>query len=255
MPAPQRENISCPAHDPSGHRPGSASGAPVLLSANRTVPRAGQLLGMSRATVRFSIRRFNVHGPRVVEMSRHVADPRKLGPQVLRATLLTMLQTTTACRLSGRLLTWRFGVAWAPAGHMVQRQSCGRTLHGLGLRSGSPRLAMPLKVDPPESARKQWSSPKKQWSGRPCSGNPAVGVESRVQLLPLIRAQHVVLVGQQLRIPTPGTNVTRALFRRAEYCARTVVHRSASASSSDFLASSRVFADGLSQSAYPARRG
>src|SRR5437867_2465674 len=37
------------------------------------------------------------------------------------------------------------------------------------------------------------------------------GEESRVQLLPLIRAMWH-WVGQQLRIPTPSTNVTRALF-------------------------------------------
>jgi hypothetical protein len=35
--------------------------------------------------------------------------------------------------------------------------------------------------------------------------------ESRVQLLPLIRAMWH-WVGQQARIPTPGTNVSRALF-------------------------------------------
>jgi hypothetical protein len=35
--------------------------------------------------------------------------------------------------------------------------------------------------------------------------------ESRVQLLPLLRAMWH-WVGQQIRIPTPGTNVSRALF-------------------------------------------
>ena len=82
-------------------------------------------------------------------------------------------------------------------------------LHQIGLRWGRPRLAMPDKVNP-EKAQKQW---KIAWA--PVEAPPGTPIlyadESRLQLLPLIRAMWH-WVGQQIRIPTPGTNKNRALF-------------------------------------------
>jgi len=68
---------------------------------------------------------------------------------------------------------------------------------------------MPAKVDP-EKAQKQWAIVKAVVEAPP-DAVTLYADESRVQLLPLVRAMwHGV--GQQIRIPTPGTNVTRVLF-------------------------------------------
>jgi hypothetical protein len=84
-----------------------------------------------------------------------------------------------------------------------------RALHGLGLRWGRPRLAMPLKIDP-EKASKQRVIAKAVVEAGPAAAI-LYGEESRGHLLPLLRAMGC-WIGQPLRIPTPGTNVTRAWF-------------------------------------------
>ncbi len=82
-------------------------------------------------------------------------------------------------------------------------------MRGLDLRFGRPRLAMPTKVDP-EKAHKQWLIAQTVIEAR-SEAVVLYGDESRVQLLPLIRAcWH--WVGQQIRVPTPGSNDWRALF-------------------------------------------
>jgi len=82
-------------------------------------------------------------------------------------------------------------------------------LHQLHLRWGRPRLGMPLKVDP-QKADKQWRIAKAVIEAGP-EAVILYGDESRCQLLPLIRACWHWL-GQQIRVPTPGTNQSRALF-------------------------------------------
>jgi transposase len=84
-----------------------------------------------------------------------------------------------------------------------------RALHHIGLRWGRPRLDMPQKTDP-EKAQKQWVIVKAVVTAPP-EAVILYADESRVQLLPLIRAMWH-WVGQQIRIPTPGSNVTRTLF-------------------------------------------
>jgi transposase len=79
----------------------------------------------------------------------------------------------------------------------------------LGLRWGRPRLAMPAKVDP-EKAQKQWKIAKAAVEAPP-EAAILYADESRIQLLPLIRAMWH-WAGQQVRVPTPGSNKTRALF-------------------------------------------
>jgi transposase len=76
------------------------------------------------------------------------------------------------------------------------------------LRWGRPHLGMPKKQDP-ETALKQWAMVQTV-----IAAGPAVVLyadESRVQLLPLLRGMWH-WVGQQIRVPTPGSNVSRALF-------------------------------------------
>jgi hypothetical protein len=84
-----------------------------------------------------------------------------------------------------------------------------KTLHELDLSWGRPRLAMPDKTDP-EKAQKQWQITKAVVDAPP-EAAILYADESRVQLLPLLRAMWH-WVGQQVRVPTPGTNKTRALF-------------------------------------------
>lgn len=112
----------------------------ILLSAQRhPVPELALLFAMSRATVRFWIRRFNVHGPVGLYDDPRSGRPRKVPPHA-QETLVTMLQDdprhegylatcwtvamlglalvpTAAVRLSASALraAWReLGLRWGP---------------------------------------------------------------------------------------------------------------------------------------------
>jgi transposase len=184
----------------------------ILLSIQqRTVPELATLFTMSRASVRFWIRRFNAHGPAGLYDDPRSGRPRKVSPQVLES-IVTMLQDDP--RHAGYLATyWTVVMVGAALVHQLgvrlSTSTLRNALHRLGLRWGRPRLAMPLKTDPAK-AYKQWVMAKAVIEAGP-QVTTLYGDESRVQLLPLIRAMWH-WVGQQLRIPTPGTNVTRALF-------------------------------------------
>jgi transposase len=184
----------------------------ILLSAQRrTVPELASFFDLSRAPVRLWIRRFSVHGPAGLYDEPRSGRPRQLGPQVL-ATLLAMLQNDP--RHVGCLATfWTVAMLGVALEHRLGTWFSASTvrgaLHGLGLRWGRPRLAMPLKMAP-QTAHTQWVIAKAVVEAGP-EAAILYGDESRVPLLPLIRAMWY-WVGQPLRIPTPGTNVTRALF-------------------------------------------
>jgi transposase len=184
----------------------------ILLSAQRrTVPEVAVLFDMSRATVRFWIRRFNAHGPAGLYDEPRGGRPRKLGPQELETTL-SMLQDDP--RHAGYLATfWTIAMLAQALFHKLGVHLSVSTLRvrlrELGLRWGRPRLAMPLKVDPAK-ARTQWQIAKAVLEAGP-EAVILYADESRLQFLPLVRAMWH-WVGQQVRIPTPGTNVTRALF-------------------------------------------
>jgi transposase len=184
----------------------------ILLSAQRyPVPELAKLFAMSRATVRFWIRRFNAHGPAGLCDDPRSGRPPTMGPHV-RETMLTMLQDDP--RHEGYLATcWTvamLGLAlFHKLGVQLSASALRMALRELGLRWGRPRLAMPSKVDPAK-ARKQWVMVKAVMEAGP-EAAILYADESRVQLLPLIRAMWH-WVGEQIRVPTPGTNVTRALF-------------------------------------------
>ena len=184
----------------------------ILLSAQRhSVPELATLFGMSRATVRFWIRRFDVYGPAGLYDEPRSGRPRKLGSHELEA-MLTMLQddpqhagylaTFWTIAMLALALLHRLGVHLSPS-------ALRGALRELGLRWGRPRLAMPLKTDPAK-ARIQWRIAKAVVEAGP-EAAILYADESRLQLLPLVRAMWH-WVGQQVRIPTPGTKVTRALF-------------------------------------------
>ena len=184
----------------------------MLLSAHRrTVPELASFFDMRRATVRFWIRRGNVHGPAGLSEEPRRGRPRTRGPPVL-ATWLTRRQNDP--RPVGSLATlWtvaRWGVALEPRlGPWVSARTVRGALHGLGLRWGRPRLAMPRKMAP-QPAHQQWVIANAVVEAGPEAASLS-GEASRGPLLPLMRARWYG-VGQPRRLPTPGTQVTRARF-------------------------------------------
>jgi transposase len=184
----------------------------IVLSAQRqSAPELATLFGMSRATVRFWIRRFDAYGPAGLYDEPRSGRPRKLGSHELE-TMLTMLQDDP--QHAGYLATcWTVAMLALALLHRLRvhlsTSALRDALRELGLRWGRPRLAMPLKVDPAK-ARSQWLIAQAVVEAGP-EAAILYADESRRQLLPLVRAMWH-WVGQQVRIPTPGTNVTRALF-------------------------------------------
>ena len=113
----------------------------MLLSAQRRpVPELASFFGMSRATVRFWIRRFHVHGPAGVDAEPRSGRPRQLGPQVL-ATLLTLRQNAPR-HVGYRATCWTVAMLAVALGHRLGTWCSARTvrgaLHGFGLRWGRP---------------------------------------------------------------------------------------------------------------------
>jgi transposase len=188
----------------------------VLASVRRhSVPDIAAVFGVSRNTVRFWLHRFNAYGPVGLYDEERSGRPRKITQEV-KDTLHKMMQTSpqqegypVTCWTVATLL-----LALAAKLKVYLSLSAIRgTLHQLDLRWGRPRLGMPDKVDP-DKAQKQWAMVKAVVDAPP-EAVILYGDESRLQLLPLIRAMWH-WVGQQVRIPTPGTNVSRALFGALE---------------------------------------
>jgi transposase len=184
----------------------------VLLSVERrTVPEIATIFGCDRKTVRFWIERFNAEGPAGLYDRPRSGRPRKANQRV-QDTLVEIIQgdpckegywaTFWTVAMLVLALTRKIGVALSPS-------TLRATMHQLGLRWGRPRLGMPNKVDP-EKASKQWAIVKAVVGAGPDAAI-LYADESRIQLLPLIRAMWH-WVGQQIRIPTPGTNQSRAIF-------------------------------------------
>ena len=98
-------------------------------------------------------------------------------------------------------------------GHYLSPATTRTALHRLGVRWGRPRLTMPDKLDP-QKAERQWAIAEAVVTAGPTTA-VLYADESRVQTLPLLRAMWQ-WVGQQARIPTPGSNVSRALFGALE---------------------------------------
>lgn len=184
----------------------------ILLSVERySVPEIARIFHTSRATVRFWIRRFNAEGPVGLYDRPRSGRPRKVTAEVAH-TLVELIQDDPT--REGYLATfWTVAMLMLTVAHKfkvaLSASSVRRTLHQLDLRWGRPRLGMPNKVDP-QKALKQWRIVRAVVEAPP-NATIVYGDECRIQLLPLVRAMwHGA--GQQIRIPTPGKNVTRALF-------------------------------------------
>jgi transposase len=183
----------------------------ILLSGQkRTVPEIATLFATSRATVRYLIRRFEAHGPSGLYDNERSGRPRRATAAV-QESLVRLIQNDP--QQAGYLATfWTVAMlvlALVQQGMSLSSSSVRSTLQTLGLRWGRPRLGMPKKVDP-EKAQKQWAIVQAVIAAGP-EAAILYADESRVQLLPLLRMMWH-WVGQQIRVPTPGTNVTRALF-------------------------------------------
>ncbi len=186
----------------------------VLLSAQRrTVPEIAAIFEVRAATVRYWLRCFDAAGPAGLVDAPRSGRPRTVTPPVT-ATLVALLASDPQ-QTEGRYLATFWTVAMLTVA-LTQRlrqsfkpSTIRATLQRLGLRWRRPRLAMPRKVDP-EKAAKQWAIAKAVVAAGP-EAAVLYADESRVQLLPLVRAMWQ-WVGQQLRIPTPGSNDTRAVF-------------------------------------------
>ena len=190
----------------------------VLLSAQRrTVPEIAALFEVSRATVRFWVRQFDAAGPAGLRDEPRSGRPRKVTPQV-EGELATWLARDPQQADPTYLATfWTVAMLLLTASSRLQLALAPTTLrtalHRLGLRWRRPRLAMPRKTDP-EKAAKQWRIAEAVLGAGP-EAAILYADESRVQTLPLVRAMWW-WVGQQWRIPTPGSNAARAIFGALE---------------------------------------
>ncbi len=186
----------------------------ILLSAqHRTVPEIATLFEVSRATVRFWIRQFEAEGPPGLRDDPRSGRPRKATPPV-EETLLTLLQQDPqqvqpaflATFWTTAMLVLALTTGWQVR---LSRGTIRNALHRLRLRWRRPRLSMPRKTDP-RKAEKQWAIVEAVIAAGP-EAVVLYADESRVQTLPLLRAMWQWL-GQQARIPTPGSNSWRAIF-------------------------------------------
>ncbi len=184
----------------------------ILLSAQgRSVPDIARLFEVDRKTVRFWMRRFDQHGPSGLYDEPRRGRPR-LVTEAVRDQLVELVQQDPA--KSGHVVTfWTVAMLVLAIAQTLRVQlsasAVRQALHHAKLAWGRPRLGMPAKTDP-QKASKQWAIAQAVIE----AGDKAVVLyadESRIQLLPLIRAMWH-WVGQQVRVPTPGTNVWRALF-------------------------------------------
>lgn len=177
------------------------------------MPELAQLFACSRATVRFWIRRFEAAGPDGLRDAPRSGRPCKLTPAV-EASLRTCLQHDPQ-RIDPTFLATCWTTAMlvmlcATRLHItVCRSTIRSALQRLGLRRRRPRLAMPRTPDPRKAA-KQW-----QIAAAIVNAPPDAALvyadESRLQTLPLVRAMWQQR-GQQVRIPTPGTNHALTIF-------------------------------------------
>ena len=184
----------------------------VLLSAQRrTVPEIARIYAVESKTVRKWLRRFDAEGPAGLCDEPRSGRPRKLTDGV-RTKLVEMVQQDP--EQSGyRATFWTVAMLVLALTDKLRVQlsvsSIRTALHRAKLAWGRPRLAMPAKTDP-QKAAKQWAIAQAVIQAGPDAA-VLYADESRIQLLPLLRSMWH-WVGEQIRVPTPGTNVTRTLF-------------------------------------------
>jgi transposase len=186
----------------------------VLLSEKHwTVPQIAELFEISRVTVRYWIERFERWGPEGLYAAERRGRPRKMHGAMERTLVRWMDEDPQRVHESFLATFWTIPMLVLA---LVKRFKIGvgattvrNVLHSLGPCWGRPRLAMPTNTDPQKRA-KQWASVKAVVDAGPDAAVLS-GDESRVQTRPLIRAMWQWR-GQQIRVPTPGSNTARAIF-------------------------------------------
>jgi transposase len=184
----------------------------ILLSAQqRSVPEIARIFDVEYKTVRKWMRRFNVAGPAGLYDEPRSGRPHKLN-ETVRERLVELIQQDPA--QSGYLATfWTVAMLVLALAQQLRvhlsPSTLRQALHQAGLTWHRPRLAMPRKMDPHKAA-KQWAIAQAVIDAGPAA-TVLYADESRLQVLPLVRAMWH-WAGQQLRIPTPGSNVSRAVF-------------------------------------------
>ncbi|MBI4322054.1 MAG: IS630 family transposase [Chloroflexi bacterium] len=184
----------------------------ILLAAQgRMYTEIARIFETTTVTVVFWIGRFNREGAAGLLDQPRSGRPRKATMEVMNTTEQLLCDDPQRAGYVATFWTVAMMVL-ALVGKLDLRLSPSTVramFKRLDLSWGRPRLAMPKKVDP-DKARKQWLIAKTVIEAGP---NAVIlyADESRVQLLPLIRAMWHWL-GQQIRVPTPGTNDWRALF-------------------------------------------
>lgn len=184
----------------------------VLLSIQgQSVPVLAILFQTSRVTVRFWIKRYNAEGPDGLYDQPRSGRPSKVN--------VSVQDTLVDCLEEDPLEEGSVATFWTVAmlvlvlidklSIRLSISTVRSLLHKLGLRWKRPRLAMPTKTDP-EKAQKQWQIAQAVVEA---PENTAIlySDEARIEWLPIVRAMWQ-WVGQQIRIPTPGSNDSRALF-------------------------------------------
>ncbi|MFW6116400.1 MAG: IS630 family transposase [bacterium] len=175
----------------------------------RTVPEIADILEVYRPTVRSWIEGFNAEGLVGLYDRERSGRPPKSTDQV-KDMIVQMIQGDP--RQEGYLATCRtvamlvLGVV-RDAGVTLSPTTLRVTPHELGFRWGWPAMR---DNEDPEKASKQWTIVKAVRAAGPRAAILYVD-ESRLHLLPQLRSiWH--LVGEQIRIPTPGNDQSQAIF-------------------------------------------
>ena len=178
----------------------------ILLSAQRrSVPEIATIFGVSRATVRFWLRRFEAEGPAGWYADPRSGRPRKVTPEVETSVARLLLHDPHHLDATYLAPFWSTAMLVLALNTQLTVDGCRSTvrtaLYRRGVRWRRPRLSMPSQPDP-DKARQQREI---------AQAVILYGDESRVQTLPLLRAMWQ-WIGQQSRIPPPGSNTARAIF-------------------------------------------
>jgi transposase len=184
----------------------------ILLSAQqRIVPEIARIFDVEYKTVRKWIHRFDAHGPAGLYDEPRSGRPRKMTENV-QDELVDMVQQDPE-RYGYQATFWTVAMLVLAMAEKLQihlsSSTVRQTLHRARLAWGRPRLAMPGKTDP-EKAAKQWATAQAVIEAGPQAA-VLYADESSIELLPLIRSMWH-WIGQQIRVPTPGSNVTRSVF-------------------------------------------
>jgi transposase len=185
----------------------------LLSSRGYSVPKIAEIFECDEATVRHWIERFEAEGVEGLRDRPRGGRPRKADAA---AQELIRQQVETPPALAGYL--FGFWTVVMLVGHLAKvfglrlsRATVRRTLLALEFRWRRPRHALPKD---PEAAAKMWRLCERILRA-PAEAVIVAGDECDVHLLPVLRAMWM-RKGQQVRVPTPGTNRKRSVFGALE---------------------------------------